>query len=199
MTIRCLALLAVLLSSARAQAQQPCPATAVCVARQDILMMVELAREAKCRAETEPEVTVEPISIILDRQGRVFGSGTGDKPFRLRMDWCNYQVDMESQIKVLAAQRVEPEWGFRFRPKAAVGVLTRELIEGRELTTYGDIGLMFEPVYYRWINLNGYLSFRSVGIGFGFDITTNFGIATLLNTLWSDLRADPMAAVYFAF
>lgn len=188
-----------LLVPARAFAQHQCPATDVCVERQDIMMMVQLAREAKCRAETDPVATADPISIVLDRQGRVFGSGTGDKPFKLHLDWCNYQIDTESQITLLAAQREEPEWGFRFRPKAAFGLLTRQLFEGRNLTDYGDIGLMVEPFYFRWVNLNGFVSFRSIGVGLGFDLTTNFGIAALLNTRWGEWRADPLVAVSFAF
>lgn len=199
MTSRVLLLLGLLLLPTTLAAQQQCPATDVCVARQDIMLMVQLAREAQCRAETDPLVTAEPISIVLDRQGRVFGSGTGDKPFKLRLDWCNYQIDTESKIKLVAAQRVEPEWGFRLRAKAAFGVLTRELIEGRNLTEYGDIGLMVEPFYFRWVNLNGFVSFRSIGVGLGVDITTNFGVAALLNTRWSMWHADPMIAVYFAF
>ena len=198
MTHRTMFFLFALLLPARAFAED-CPGTDVCVARQDILMMVQLAREAKCRAETDPEVTAEPISILLDRQGRVFGSGTGDKPFKAHLDWCNYQLDITSQIKLLAAQRVEPEWGFRFRAKAAFGLLTRELFEGSALTSYGDIGLMVEPFYFHWVNLNGFISFRSLGVGLGADITTNFGVAVLLNTRWDVLRADPFVAVYFAF
>lgn len=198
MNIRSLLLIWLLLPT-RVLAQQQCPATDVCVERQDIMMMLQLAREAKCRAETSPVATAEPISIVLDRQGRVFGSGTGDKPFKLHLEWCNYEIDTESQITLLAAQRVEPEWGFRFRAKAAFGVLTRQLFEGRNLTEYGDIGLMLEPFYFRWLNLNGFVSFRSVGIGLGVDITTNFGVAVLLNTRWDEWRADPLIALYFAF
>jgi hypothetical protein len=188
-----------LLLPARVFAQQQCSASDVCVARQDIMMMVQLAREAQCRSLTDPLVNAEPISIVLDRQGRVFGSGTGDKPFRLRMEWCNYEIETESQIKVIAAQRVEPVWGFRFRAKVAFGVLTRELFKGRNLTEYGDIGLMLEPVYYRWVNLNGYVSLRSVGVGLGLDITTNFGVAALINTRWGEWQANPFASIYFAF
>jgi hypothetical protein len=192
-------LLWILSLSARALAQQCPEGDYVCVEKPDLEMFLQLARDAKCRAETAPVASAEPISIVLDREGRVFGSGTGDKPFALRLDWCNYQLETTSQIRLMAAQRVEPDWGFRFRPKAAFGVLTRELFDGRKVRDYGDIGLMLEPFYYRWVNLNGFVSFRSVGVGLGFDITTNFGAAVLLNTLWGEWRANPVVALYFAF
>ena len=197
--VQCLAVvfLSVSLVSSTAGARE-CPPQDVCVERPDILLMAQLAREAQCRATTEPEVTAEPITILLDKQGRVFGSGTGDKPFTLRLDWCNYEIEMKSQIRLIAAQAVEPHWGFRLRPKASVGILTRELLDGETLLQYGDVGLMLEPFFYRWFNVNGYVSFRSVGAGLGFDITTNFGAAVLFNTRWGEWRVNPFVAVFFA-
>ena len=89
--------------------------------------------------------------------------------------------------------------GFRLRLKAAVGVHARDLHEGKKFLDSGDVGLMIEPFHFHRATVNGFVSFRSVGIGLGHDVTDHFGIAALANTPWDCWRPSPFLAAYFMF
>lgn len=176
---------------ASAQCQQ-----GVCVPREDMVVLAQLLRDQKCRNETVPQLKLDPVTIITDRQGRVYTSGTGPRPYKVELVWCNYTVKAEGQINVLAAQLAEPSWGWRFRVKATVGYLPLAGLSRGPLAGL-DGGALFEPVYWRWLNANVFLGARSVGVGLGLDLTRNLGVYTGYSWTW-DGRSQVLGAVSFA-
>lgn len=182
-----------------ASTTQVCPEGYTCVPDEDMKAVVQLLHDQKCRAETQPTITADPVIIVVDRQGRVFGSGTGDKPYHLKLVWCNYQLDAQTNIHLDVAQRVEPTWGFRLRVKATAGLLVFDAFKERKLYEALDGGVLVEPFFIQWANVNAYVGFRSVGLGLGADITTNFGAYAGYALTWGSWRSNPFIAAYFAF
>ncbi len=193
------ALCFVLLFPFTAQAQDSCPVGKVCVDEEDVPIFIEALKEKKCLATTPPDIMADPLTVVIDRQGRVYGSGSGPQPFKLHMTWCNYEVEAVGQTRIVSAQRVEPDWGFRFRPKATLGLLGTELVRGEKFTSTIDGGALIEPFYFHFVNINGYVGVRSVGGGVGFDLTRNFGFHLGMVATWDGWRANPFVSAYFSF
>jgi hypothetical protein len=198
--MRSLILALMLLVPMPAFGQEQCPIGYTCVENKDMEKFIQLARDHACRAENLPEIDADAINIIVDEDGRVFHSGTGEYPFTVRMDWCNYDIEAKSQVKVHVAQRVEKTWGFRLRVKATFGTLFPEAFrDGNDFYDTLDGGVLVEPFFIDWANFNAYVGFRSLGVGLGADLTTNFGIYGGYALTWGDWRHNPMVSVYFAF
>jgi hypothetical protein len=189
---------ALILWASSARAQGTCDAGSTCVPAADLKAFVQLLKDQKCRAEKTPTLTASQLVIVVDRQGRVYYSGNDPQPYKLHIDWCNYQIDVEAKIQLQVAQRVEPTWGFRFRPKAAFGLLAVEAYEDGWSKGL-DGGLLLEPFYVKWVNVNAYVGVRSAGGAVGLDITKNFGVALGYATSWGKWRSNPFTSVYFAF
>jgi hypothetical protein len=170
-----------------------------CVPADDLKTFVQLAKEHKCRAEMPPTFALDPITIIVDKQGRIFGSGSDPKPFTLKATWCNYTLEGKGQTKILAAQREEPIWGWRFRLKLAVGYLPATAYYQKDGYAGLDAGLLLEPFFLSWANVNAYVGVRSVGGGLGFDLLKNFGLHLGYAVTWGTWQHNPHAAIYFAF
>jgi len=176
----------------------PCPEGHTCVEDADMGLFTQLLKDHKCRAETAPTITADSVNIIVDRQGRVYGSGTGPKPYLIKMDWCNYEISAESTINLAVAQRVEPTWGFRLRIKATAGVLVVDAFNVDKLQEALDGGILVEPFFIQWANLNGFIGFRSFGLGLGFDVTLNATIYLGYAITWGTWRSNPFLSVGFA-
>lgn len=175
------------------------PARAVEVAEDDLRAFVKLADDHKCRAKMPPLVTTDPIVIVVDQDGRVYGSGSGPKPFKVHIKWCNYDIEATGQVKLNVAVREPPTWGFRFRPKASLGILGVEAFNREHVTDAVDVGVLVEPFFYRSWNVNVAVGMRSFGAGIGFDITRNFGGYLGYAAAYSGLRSNPYAGLYFSF
>ena len=182
-----------------AESPPPCPEGHVCVEKDDMAKFFEYARNRRCRATTNPTITVDPVHIIVDKEGRVFGSGTGQKPSKIHIDWCNYDLDFHSQIGLDVAQAEESEWGFRLRVKATMGVLASKLWDAKEVKDVLDVGVLVEPFYFHWANVNAYVGVRSFGVGLGADITSNFGAYLGYSMTWGEWEHTPFGSLYFAF
>lgn len=196
--MRALFVALLLLVSASASAQD-CPEGKVCVDKEDMASFLQLAREQKCRTEQSPKVTADDVTIVVDRQGRVYGSGTGPRPFTVHVDWCNYQLEAKTSLQVQAAQRVEPNWGFRLRLKPTFGLLIPDVF--RSDTKFHralDGGLLIEPFYVYDANLNVYLGLRSFGIGLGYDITKNMTGYAGYSVTWGTWRPNLFLGVGFS-
>jgi hypothetical protein len=176
---------------------EECPADSTCVPPEDMHVFVTLLREKKCQQETSPAFVLDPVVIITDKDGRVFTNGGQPRPYTIRMHWCGYDVTGTGQVDVVAARIPEPSWGWRFRVKAALGVLLADLVSHG--TNGLDGGLLLEPFFFRWTNVNGYVGVRSVGGGFGFDLTRNFGLYAGYATTWNDWQHNPHVSAYFSF
>jgi hypothetical protein len=193
------ALVAALVTVSVPASAQTCAKEQTCVDDADLAIMLKVLRERKCLLETTPVITADPITIVVDRQGRVYGSGSDPKPYTLHVGWCDFAVTAQSQMKTVVAEHVDASWGFRFRPKATFGILGTELLVGERFTNALDGGILLEPFYVRSVNVNGYVGVRSVGAGIGFDLTKNFGLNVGYAITWSAWRSNPFASLYFAF
>jgi len=193
------ALVLLIPSVASADNTPMCSETAICVPAEDMETFIALLREKKCMIEQHPEVELDPVDVFVDRQGRVYVSGNGPQPYEVHLNWCSYELDILGKVEIQVAQRVEPEWGFRFRMKAAFGYLPMEAVATKNGMKGLDGGLLFEPFYLHWVNLNGYVGVRSFGAGLGFDITKNFGAYAGYALAWGSWRSNPHAALYFSF
>lgn len=172
----------------------------VCVAKDDLKAFVEIAKEKKCLQTEKPEFDLDPVNIVVDRDGRIFFSGADPHPYKLRMKWCQYNVEAEGKVKVLAAVQEPPTYGFRFRPKAYTGLLLIEPFrDASSLVEAIDAGLMFDALYWKSLNLNVHVGFRSFGGGLGLDIFRSFGGYVGYALTWDGLRSNPEASLWFAF
>jgi hypothetical protein len=162
---------------------------------------VQLLQERKCLDENTPKATADSVTVIVDKEGRVYGSGTGKHPFKVHLEWCHYKIEAESQVKLQVAQEVERTWGFRLRIKATFGFLIAEAFQDDtdELQDTLDGGFLVEPFFIDWANVNAYVGFRSIGAGLGVDLTTNFGLYAGYALTWGDWRHNPLVSVFFAF
>jgi hypothetical protein len=185
-----------LLLSPVARAQEACDG-GVCVEQEDLTKFVQLAEDAKCRETTPPTFQLDPITVMVDEDGRIYGSGSDPQPYKLTMTWCNYQVEGKGQVKIIAAKRIPKEYGFRFRPKAAMGYLPVTAFEEKNASMGIDIGVLLEPVYYHWGNLNGYVGVRSTGAGVGLDVTRNMGVYIGWAIAWKNWQQNVHLAVSF--
>lgn len=176
-----------------------CPSDSSCVSDADLQVLLQIAKEHKCQSDELPKVDADPITIFVDREGRVYGSGSGPRPFTIHLKWCKYEIEAKSNLQLQVAQRVEPTWGFRFRPKATFGVLGVEAFKVNKLYEALDGGILLEPFFYHLVNLNAYVGVRSFGVGPGVDITTNFGLFAGVVFTWGQWRTNPFLSAYFAF
>lgn len=181
----------ILLCPVAARGQETVP-----VAREDLAVFLQLAREEKCRQTTVPTVTADPITITVDRQGRVFASGSGPRPFTVKTTWCKHTIEAKGQVEVWAARMPEPTWGWRFRPKATAGYLP--ITAWKHGAKAGlDAGVLLEPFYWRSLNLNGYVGIGAVGAGLGLDLTKNLGAYLGYAMTWTG-QSNVHAAVSLA-
>jgi hypothetical protein len=181
-----------------AEAQQ-CGNKSVCVPQVDLEKFVALARERKCLDESEPEFTLDTISVLTDVDGRVFYTGAdAKKPFKVTMKWCHLTVVGDGEVELIAARQTPATSGFRFRPKAYLGYLPLKLSD-RDFDEGIDAGMLIDVAFVEWVNLNLAAGFRSVGAGLGFDITQNFGAYTGYALGWTAPHQNVNVGVYFAF
>lgn len=192
------ALAALLLAPRAAQAAE-CASGAVCVPPEDMTTFVALLKEKKCLQTMPPSFKLDPVTIVIDKDGRIYGTGTEPKPYKLHLDWCNYQVDAVGQVHIQAAQAIQPSWGFRFRAKAVLGILGTEALKSDSWTQGIDGGLLLEPFFLQWANVNAYVGVRAVGAGLGFDLTRNFGGYLGYAVSFAEWRSNPYAGVSFSF
>lgn len=173
----------------------------ICVLEEDLMDLVAIARERKCLDETKPNFKVDEITVFTDVEGRVFYTGADpNRPFKLTMSWCSYEVIAEGKVTLIAAKNEPDTWGFRFRPKAYLGYLVSRAFGGDEPFSDGiDAGLLLDFFHIEWVNVNAAAGFRSVGADVGFDLTDNFGLHVGYGLGWKKPLHNIAAGVYFAF
>jgi hypothetical protein len=189
--------LALLLVSSKAWADE-CKGT--CVASEDMPAIVTVLKEKKCLQSTTPTFDLDPVTIVIDKDGRVFFSGAEPHPYTLRMKWCSYSTEAKGKVDVVAAVTEPPTWGFRLRPKAYLGYLLVEPLRSEGTAKDGiDAGLQEEIGYWHSFNLNASVGFRSFGAGLGIDIFRSFGAYAGYAMTWDGFRSNPQVSLWFAF
>jgi hypothetical protein len=178
-----------------------CTAPSQCVAGKDMYTMVQVLKSRKCQLSELPRFELDPIQIVVDKQGRIFSSGADPKPYSLKMAWCDITVKAEGRVEVVTAMKKPPIWGFRFRPKAYMGLLPLESFhEGlRGFSDLTDAGFMIDFLYYDWANLNAAVGYRSVGGGVGLDLTENFGLYGGYGIAWGSWNHNVNLSLTFSF
>jgi hypothetical protein len=180
-----------------------CEPPAKCVPKKDLELFVKLAREKKCLLENDPTFDLDPVNIVIDRDGRVFFSGAEPHPYTLRMNWCDYEVEAKGKVDIIAAMREPRTWGFRFRPKAYIGALPLEALyefdEPLKVYDLIDAGAMVDFFFWEWANINAAVGFRSLGGGIGFDLTSNFGAYAGYGLTWGDWHHNANLGLWFSF
>lgn len=195
-----LGMLVAMPAQAIAQEGEPAACNGTCVSPEDMKKFVEMLHERKCLDTKAPRLLLDPINIVVDKQGRIFSSGNNPKPYKMKIEWCNYEIQAEGEVKVLAAVQEPPAYGFRFRPKAYTGLLLAEPFRKDAVFTDAiDAGLMVDPLYVKDFNLNFHVGFRSVGAGVGMDIFRSFGVYAGYALAWNGLNHNPEAALWFSF
>jgi len=185
-----------------------CPEGKVCIPEDDMAAIVQVLQERQCLLQTPPEFDVGSVTIVVDEGGRVFYTGDGpESPYTLGMTWCHFKVRAEGKVKVLAAIKEPPVFGFRFRPKAYMGyALLTPFFDNNSFDSGIDAGIMLDFLHYKYVNLNAAVGFRTFGAGVGVDITQNFGLYAGYGMSWAavlDPRRQPLhnlvLGVDFAF
>jgi hypothetical protein len=143
-------------------------------------------------------LTLDPVIVTTDEQGRVYYSGAAPRPFSAHLSWCNHEVGFEGKLNVVVAKRETKEWGFRFKLKFAGSFLFLDALE-RSAQQAVDVGLLWDFLYWKNLNLNVATGFRSAGVGLGYDLTKNFGVYTGYGFSFWTLKSNPQMGLYFGF
>ena len=186
----------ILLLMARFAFGAECSGDSTCVSSQDMSTFVKVLKEKKCLLANQPSFQLDPVTIITDKEGRIYTSGT---PYHVRMTWCSYDVQADGIVKAVAAIPVPREYGFRFRPKAYVGYLPIDALKAKDAGTGLDAGLLLDFAYWHWLNLNAAVGVRSGGAVVGFDVTRNFGLHIGYGLTWGSWQHNPQGGIWFAF
>lgn len=160
--------------------------------------MLDSLEEKRCLVSQAPKLELDSITIVTDEQGRVYYSGSAPQPYKAHLTWCNYEVPFKGNLNVIVAKREPEEWGFRFKLKFAGSFLFLDAFESSPQNAI-DVGLLWDFFHWRNLNLNVATGFRSVGAGFGYDLTQNFGAyGGYAFSFWT-LRSNPQIGLYFGF
>ncbi len=190
-----------LLLAALTPSAAPAPACeGTCVRNEDLATFIQVLKEKQCLQHEKPSFELDPVTLTVDKDGRVFYSGAQPKPYTLKMNWCNYEVTAEGKLDVIVALQEPPTWGFRFRPKAYLGYALAEPLRKDGTFSDGiDAGLMVDFFFWEDFNLNGHVGARAFGLGLGADLTENFGVTAGYALSWDGFRSNPEVAFTFAF
>jgi hypothetical protein len=181
-------------------APSQCAPGATCVGPEDMKAFLTILKEKQCLLKTQPTYTLDPVNLVIDRDGRIFFSGAAPHPYSLKMDWCTYHVEGKGKVSLVAAVQEPPKWGLHFRPKAYLGFLPGEALRtGGTARSASDAGLMLDPFYFHEVNLNVHVGFRAVGLGIGVDIFRSFGAYAGYAATWEGFRSNAEAALWFSF
>jgi hypothetical protein len=162
---------------------------------EELDLVQQLAEEKLCLVRTKPELTLDPIVIVTDTEGRVYHSGAKPNPYTVTIQWCNYRIEAQGESKIVVLQDKPKDWGFRFRLKFYGSFLFLDAVERPSVAEGADLGLAADFLHYKIVNLNAQLGFRSVGASVGVDLTKNFGVLGGLSYSFWTLRPNPMVGL----
>jgi hypothetical protein len=167
------------------------------VDKEDMQAISQLLREKQCLLKTAPKLTLDPIQITIDRQGRVYSSGSGGtQPYTVAMEWCTYTVYAKGIISPLVVVKEDPSWGWRWSLKPILGVLPLPLVSGKGWAATWEAGLGLEPFYWRNLNATLYAGIKTSGVGFGYDLTRNAGVAFTYSLAYDGWRSGLLLGLY---
>jgi hypothetical protein len=187
-----------LLWSVPVWAQAVCDEGATCVSDADMKVFIALLEEKHCFQTTQPTIQLDPVTVVVDKDDRVYYSGADPKPYSLKLSWCSYEVLATGKVALTVAKNEPPVWGFRFRPKFVGSYLFIDGFSSSKAIDGVDVGVLWDFLYYKSVNLNISTGFRSIGGGLGFDLFKNMTLYTGWAFSWWTLEHNPSIGVGFA-
>jgi hypothetical protein len=180
-----------------AQAQAVCGEGATCVSDADMKAFITLLEEKKCLQTTQPTIQLDPVTVVVDKDGRVYYSGADPKPYTLKLSWCTYELIATGKVALTVAKNEPPVWGFRFRPKFAGSYLFVDGFSSTKAIDGVDVGILWDFLYYKSVNLNASTGFRSIGGGVGLDLFKNMTLYGGYAFSWWTLKHNPSIGIGF--
>ena len=146
--------------------------------------LIVKANELQVLESATPELKLDSLNIIVDKDGRVFVKdqliGT------LNVGPLSYKVSMKINTTIVKAR--EKEYGFDLKWKAVIiESYERDKDNKVKAITSGALGI--EPFYYKQFNLNLIIGPRLYGPAIGVDITEHFDILTGVGSLYNSQKA----------
>ena len=175
-----------------------CASGSTCVPKADMATFLTLLKDQKCRSGTAPQITLDSIQVIVDKQERVYYSGNAPRPYKVNINWCNYTIEATATVRLQVAQLVAPVWGWSFRPKLAATYLFIDAFNRPAFTDAIDVGVLLEFFHWKYLNANGDVGFRSAGLGLGVDILKNVSVYAGYAFSFQSLHATPVVGVALA-
>lgn len=179
-------------------AQAVCAEKSTCVADKDLTTFVSLLEEKHCLQTTQPIIQLDPVTVIVDKEGRLYYSGADPKPYTLKLSWCNYEVTATGKVALTVAKNELPVWGFRFRPKFAGSYLFVDGFSSTKAIDGVDVGVLWDFLYYKSVNLNVSTGFRAIGVGIGVDLFKSMTLYGGYAFSWWTLKHNPSIGIGFA-
>ena len=131
-----------------------------------------------------PQLELEPISIVVDKAGRVF---VRDKiNGKLQIGQLSYDVVVKLNTTILTPE--EGVWGFKLQYRAVL-LQSYELDEEKELKAYNTFGLGLEFFYYKDYNANFVVGPRLYGPMMGVDVTKHMSATAGIGFLYNGERS----------
>lgn len=195
---RLLTALTLLLWPLTVRAEVACSAGSTCVSDTDLKTLLVLAEEKQCLQKTPPTFQLDPITVVVDKEGRVYYSGDEPKPYTLKMNWCTYEVTTTGKVSLVVAKNEPPVWGFRFKPKFSGSYLFVDGFSSSKAIDGVDVGILWDFLYYKAVNFNIATGFRSIGAGVGLDLFKNMTLYGGYALSWWTLKHNPSIGVGFA-
>lgn len=191
--------LTLLLWSIPAWSQVACGEGSTCVSDTDLKAFIVLLEEKQCLQTTQPTIQLDPVTVVVDKDGRVYYSGANPKPYTLKINWCNYALTASGKVALTVAKNEPPVWGFRFRPKFVGSYLFVDGFSSSKAIDGVDVGVLWDFLYYKSFNLNVSTGFRSIGGGVGLDLVRNITLYSGYSFSWWTLRHNPSIGMGFSF
>lgn len=142
-----------------------------------------------------PGLAFEPITVVTDRDGRVFLSTT--LKGTLTLGYKTYSVEVPLSVSVsrsTSTPRGERGiFGLRFKAGAYADVLHLDA------ESVGGASALVEPLHIGVFGINAYVGTSSAGGVLSVDLTRNFGVYAGARAAYSDAALSIPVGVFFSF
>lgn len=195
-------------SVALAEDLPPCPPEyEVCLTKDEAGKVVQAVEELDRIKKSEVKLEFkEPVVIVRDWKDRVYVNGGGKNPVKAQVKLGD-TVDREMSVTLptrvsFRPEPPEPQFAFRARVRANVGILIPEIVRSvrdEEFEDFWSFGVDLDFVKLDIFNINAHLGSAGVGGGVGIDITKNFGASVNVLCTWVEWGPTASTGVYFSF
>jgi len=153
--------------------------------------LIKKAKELEELQKAQPSMTLDPLVIAIDKDGRVFVKD--QLQGKLNIGNLDYDVAMKLDTQVVKAKK--EEYGFNLTFKAGV-LQNYERQDDGSITSYTSGALVIEPFYYRHYNANLVVGPRLYGPALGVDLTEHFDALVGLGLLYNNDKTFFLGAAF---